>query len=108
MLQDVQHSTNKQARPDQAPSPFSGPVPCRRHQASARLERFQVQFFYITKAIQQPFETDKRHQFVGFCGLYVLYASLYPEKTRKDSDSKKFLRQIWDVQKKVRRVQGFL
>lgn len=71
--------------------------------AGSPLPSPQVQFQYLSKALTQPFETDKRYQLVGLCGLHVMYAALYPEKAVKDSDHKKFFRQLWDLQRKVRR-----
>ncbi len=52
-------------------------------------------FVYNTLKGEQN-ESNQRYKFVGFCGLYVFYVTLF-----KDPADKKFFKSIWEMHKKI-------
>eukprot|EP01062_Namystynia_karyoxenos_P059273 TRINITY_DN50728_c0_g1_i1.p1 TRINITY_DN50728_c0_g1~~TRINITY_DN50728_c0_g1_i1.p1 ORF type:complete len:1241 (+),score=561.49 TRINITY_DN50728_c0_g1_i1:104-3724(+) len=58
-------------------------------------------YTYIRKGLGMKFEIDKRNMYVGLCGLYVLYYSLFRDKLRGKADDKKFFKSLFEVHKTV-------
>eukprot|EP01059_Diplonema_ambulator_P024279 TRINITY_DN4016_c0_g1_i1.p1 TRINITY_DN4016_c0_g1~~TRINITY_DN4016_c0_g1_i1.p1 ORF type:complete len:1189 (+),score=499.89 TRINITY_DN4016_c0_g1_i1:80-3646(+) len=46
-------------------------------------------------------EIDKRQQYVGLCGLYVMYYSFFSNKIKGKSEEKKFFKTLFDIHKEV-------
>ena len=55
----------------------------------------------VKRSTEVPSEIDRRGQYVGLCGLYVMYYFFFRDKVRDRADDKKYFKGLFDIHKTV-------
>jgi WASH complex subunit 7 len=58
------------------------------------MNNLESYFTFVITDLNTPKEMDNRYKFVGMCGLYILYYTLF-----MDTSNKKFFKKLWTVHK---------